>query len=541
VRLLSSRRVALVIAIPVVLLAATVFATANVQRNAALRSAREQVASQRLLTAMLDQETGVRGYFQTREELFLEPWYKGAKEFETSLAELRSSLKGNYALQQMLSDQAQRAADWHRAAQTEIFNLEQGGHAPSNASARQAKEVVDGFRAAHATFDSSLEQERRHAQTVATAIAIAAAVVLAALLAAAGLLLTRRMANNEQKRQHDQSTLRELLQASESERESRGLLIRHVERMIGGTGAAAVLNRNNSDDRLELTGGAVGSALEHAKTEQMRPRSCLAVRLSHAYDHDPGTEGLQQCEICGAVEGATTCEPLLVGGKVIGSVLVASRKPLSSELRARLRESVAQAAPILASQRNLAIAEGRAASDALSGLPNRRAADEALKRMAAHAGRSVTPLTAILIDLDRFKQLNDRHGHESGDRALAMVGRIISSTIRTSDFAARFGGEEFLVLLPDTDGDAALLVAEKLRREIERAELTGIGSLTASLGLAVLPTDAGEPDELLRKADRALYSAKEGGRNRVHAFVHSAVEDPRGHGESLRAVTAQQD
>jgi two-component system, cell cycle response regulator len=107
-----------------------------------------------------------------------------------------------------------------------------------------------------------------------------------------------------------------------------------------------------------------------------------------------------------------------------------------------------------------------------------------------------------------------------------MVGSIITSTIRASDFAARFGGEEFLILLPDTDRDAALLVAEKLRSEIEHAELVGIGSITASLGLAVLPTDAGEPEELLRKADRALYTAKEGGRNRVHAFSQLALEAP---------------
>ena len=219
---------------------------------------------------------------------------------------------------------------------------------------------------------------------------------------------------------------------------------------------------------------------------------------------------------------SATCEPLLVGGQVIGSVLVAATRKIGPEGRARLRDSVTQAAPILANQRNLAIAEMRAASDALTGLPNRRAADEAFKRMAAQAARTASPLTAILLDLDRFKKVNDQHGHESGDRALALVGSIISSTIRASDFAARYGGEEFLLLLPATDADGAMLLAEKLRMEIERAELMGIGSITASLGLAVLPTDAGEPVELLRKADRALYTAKETGRNRVHAFSRSA-------------------
>jgi diguanylate cyclase (GGDEF)-like protein len=251
------------------------------------------------------------------------------------------------------------------------------------------------------------------------------------------------------------------------------------------------------------------------------------VRLSHGYVHEPGDSGLQECEICGEINGAATCEPLLVGGQVIGSVLVTSAKAIDVDRRARLRESVAQAAPILANQRNLAIAERRAASDTLTGLPNRRAADEVFKRLAAQAVRSVNPLTAILLDLDHFKQVNDQHGHESGDRALALVGRILTSTVRSSDFAARVGGEEFLVLLPDTHRDAAAIVAEKLRSEIEHAELVGVGPITASLGLAELPTDAREPQELLRKVDRALYAAKEGGRNRVHGFSHSAGQVER--------------
>ncbi len=472
---------------------------------------------------MLDQETGARGFFETHRQAFLQPWTKGTIAFGSSLTELRSLVAESPDLQRRLAEQAQRANAWHRVAQSAIVSLEKTGRSPSVTSAAKAKAVMDRFRAVHAAFDTALSQRRSHSLSTATAIAVAVAVALAALLAATGVLLTRRMARNEEERQRDQSELRELLQASESEQESRDLLIRHVEKLVPRAGAA-VLNRNNSDDRLEMTVSARNSPLRDANAEQMRPRSCMAVRLSHSYDHHPGDPGLQECEICGAVQGTAICEPLLVGGQVIGSVLVASKKPIDAERRARLRESVAQAAPILANQRNLAIAERRAASDALTGLPNRRAADETFKRMAAQASRNASPLTAILLDLDHFKEVNDQHGHEGGDRALALVGNIIQSTIRTSDFAARFGGEEFLVLLPATDGDAAAIVAEKLRMEIAHAELVGIAPLSASLGLAVLPTDAGEPDELLRKADRALYVAKENGRNRVHVFSHSGVE-----------------
>lgn len=219
------------------------------------------------------------------------------------------------------------------------------------------------------------------------------------------------------------------------------------------------------------------------------------------------------------------CEPLLVGGEVIGSVLVAKERAIAPAERQQVRDSVVQAAPILANQRNLALAEMRAASDALTGLPNRRAADESIKRMVAHAGRSVTPLSVILFDLDHFKRVNDLHGHEQGDKVLASVGQILTTSIRASDFAARFGGEEFLVLLPDTARAGAVEVAEKLRRAVERLELVNVGSVTASFGVAALPEDASEPEYLLRTADRAMYAAKARGRNRVET-MNTAVEEP---------------
>jgi diguanylate cyclase len=139
--------------------------------------------------------------------------------------------------------------------------------------------------------------------------------------------------------------------------------------------------------------------------------------------------------------------------------------------------------------------------------------------MVAHAGRSLSPLGVVLLDLDRFRVLNDLHGHSHGDKALSAVGRLLAATIRASDFVARFGGEEFLLVLPDTDRQGCVQVAEKVRRAIERTELVQTGPITASLGVACLPDDAVEPEQLLRQADRALYMAKAQGRNRVHAAV----------------------
>jgi diguanylate cyclase (GGDEF)-like protein len=102
-----------------------------------------------------------------------------------------------------------------------------------------------------------------------------------------------------------------------------------------------------------------------------------------------------------------------------------------------------------------------------------------------------------------------------GDKALAAVSQILISTLRTSDFAARYGGEEFLVLRPDTHAAAARDVAEKLRVAIEGADISQLGPLAASFGVAAIPDDASDAEQMIRKADRALYAAKAGGRNRV--------------------------
>jgi diguanylate cyclase (GGDEF)-like protein len=129
---------------------------------------------------------------------------------------------------------------------------------------------------------------------------------------------------------------------------------------------------------------------------------------------------------------------------------------------------------VLGNLRTLAIAENHASTDALTGLPNRRALQDTLKRMVAHAGRTLEPLAALAVDLDHFKQVNDRHGHDKGDEVLAAVGALLDESLRASDFASRAGGEEFCVLLPSTDLAGALEIAEKLRAAIARVEVPGV-------------------------------------------------------------------
>ncbi len=161
--------------------------------------------------------------------------------------------------------------------------------------------------------------------------------------------------------------------------------------------------------------------------------------------------------------------------------------------------------------------EQMALTDPLTGLSNRRSIEPQLEGEVSRARRHRVPLSVLLADLDHFKQVNDRHGHSVGDEVLREVARRVETILRREDRAARWGGEEFLILLPETDASRAQIVAEKIRRSIAETPLTVSElsiPLTISLGVAAWHEDS-NVDELIRRADQALYRAKACGRNRV--------------------------
>jgi diguanylate cyclase (GGDEF)-like protein len=171
-------------------------------------------------------------------------------------------------------------------------------------------------------------------------------------------------------------------------------------------------------------------------------------------------------------------------------------------------------------KKNYDIAFSQSRTDPLTGLFNLRSFWEDLDRELARARRYNRQCTLAMLDIDWFKQFNDRHGHLQGDDVLKKAAEILSEHIRTSDIAARYGGEEFIVIMPETGKELALLVGEKLRMAFAEfpfplEESQPGGSLTISIGIATFPQDAATSRELVDMADKALYRAKEGGRNRV--------------------------
>jgi diguanylate cyclase (GGDEF)-like protein len=167
--------------------------------------------------------------------------------------------------------------------------------------------------------------------------------------------------------------------------------------------------------------------------------------------------------------------------------------------------------------------ENLAATDALTGLFNRRYLEEALAREFSRADRFSSGFALLVLDIDHFKGFNDTYGHTMGDVVLKRVAETLQAGLRKADVLVRFGGEEFIALLPQVGARGAKDSAERLRTSVERAGLHPAGrghSVTVSVGYALFPDDAKDKDELLRVADRALYDAKQSGRNRVCRYRH---------------------
>lgn len=260
------------------------------------------------------------------------------------------------------------------------------------------------------------------------------------------------------------------------------------------------------------------------RTEQREANNTQAGRAPAAASDDPPAQSRQPRGSAGSSAPPATAPTTRPAPNVIERIVAVVPLPLKIALGVLASLLLLALGGAWRTRRRLARAERLAATDALTGLPNRRQADEMLERLVAAARRGGRPLAVVLVDLDHFKAINDRFGHAAGDVALRETGAAIRELLRTSDHVARFGGEEFLVLLPDTSGTDAVAVADKLRRRIAGLDVDEIdGRVSASLGVAALPEDGDNPEELIRAADAALYRAKENGRDRVESATEEEL------------------
>jgi diguanylate cyclase (GGDEF)-like protein len=227
--------------------------------------------------------------------------------------------------------------------------------------------------------------------------------------------------------------------------------------------------------------------------------------------------------------GAVLAFPLSCRGRRVGALIALDREASARE--PRLSASMLRAVRILLEPASVALdnalllkrADSLAVTDDLTHLYNSRYLNQVLRRETKRASRSGRPLSLLFIDLDGFKAVNDTHGHMFGSRALVEAAAVIRQSARETDVVSRFGGDEFALVLPDTGGEGAFAVGERIRERIAAHRfLVGDGldiHLTGSIGVATLPDVAASADELMQAADKAMYAVKESGKNGIQAAV----------------------
>ncbi len=263
----------------------------------------------------------------------------------------------------------------------------------------------------------------------------------------------------------------------------------------------------------------------------VRSEACRARRTGHTIN------SIDTPNICnsfrrGGHEGAEhICIPIIQSGSV-GSVIQLVATP---DKQTRITSAITllniylrEAAPVIEAKRLMDTLRESNLRDPMTGLNNRRFLEEYVDTIVASNNRRKSQLAILMLDLDYFKKVNDTYGHDAGDTVIKTMAKIFRSCVRASDLVIRYGGEEFMVILQDTSGDAALDVAEKIRGAVEetKIELPGVQlQKTISIGVADFPGDSETFWQAIKFADVALYRAKEEGRNRVIRFDREMWND----------------
>jgi diguanylate cyclase (GGDEF)-like protein/PAS domain S-box-containing protein len=333
-------------------------------------------------------------------------------------------------------------------------------------------------------------------------------------------------------RDHDMSKLNQmndLLHACASQDEAyRVIALMAGELFVGHSGFLAMLHPR--DKRLE-TVARWGD--ETAVAPVFDLSECWAMRRGQIHEVVDPHGGLVCRHFVDQPAGGYLCVPLSVQGETLGLLCLIGSAADPSHGTIEQQVAVTMGEAVKLSLSNLRLREKlreQATLDVVTGLYNRRFLDESLARELHRALRRKSPLCVAMLDLDHFKRFNDTFGHEAGDALLREVGQLLRDKVRKSDISCRYGGEEFVLVFPDSSLEDTRLRVEEIRALVKALELRhgdqALGKVTVSAGIAQASADGSKPNELLRAADEALYAAKQAGRDRVVASTQAAVGAP---------------
>jgi len=279
--------------------------------------------------------------------------------------------------------------------------------------------------------------------------------------------------------------------------------------------------------------GELSSLADRALTPDMEPAVlAIATWVMHRNQEFVTPDLARDVRVTNPHAGAAVAFPLSCRGRRVGALVALDRQPSGRE--PRLSASLLRAVRILLEPATVALdnalllkrADTLSVTDDLTHLYNSRYLNLVLRRETKRTSRSGRPLSLLFIDLDGFKAVNDTHGHLFGSRALVEAAAVIRRCARETDVVSRFGGDEFALVLPDTGGEGAFAVGERIRERIAAHRfLAGDGldiHLTVSVGVATLPDVAASAEELVQAADKAMYLVKDSGKNGIQAAVEPA-------------------
>jgi diguanylate cyclase (GGDEF)-like protein len=309
----------------------------------------------------------------------------------------------------------------------------------------------------------------------------------------------------------------ELLHSCNTEQEALSIVLGFAPKLFPSLGGAVILLKA-SKNLLEVVGSWDPCELSIGVFE---PTSCWALRTGHRYLVEAG-DRVAPCVHAKGVANAYLCIPIQAHGDALGIIHFQA-----AELTKIITKQEQSLSGTFAEQIGLSIANIRlrealrnqSIRDTVTGLFNRRYLEETLEREIHRSARIGQSLGIIMFDLDHFKGFNDRFGHDAGDAVLQSIGLFLSKNTRVDDIACRYGGEEFILILPSSNSKDTELRAEQLRAAVKELKVThlgrSLGTVTISVGVATFPLHGNLPAQLVAKADGALYQAKKRGRDRV--------------------------
>jgi len=300
----------------------------------------------------------------------------------------------------------------------------------------------------------------------------------------------------------------------------------------------SVLRRVNGESRKHVEGseiphyntliGLVDDSGKYFHSEDLSSRSKFRSIFGKEIDFALGMKNIKSILIYPLFEN--TSEQADMEDNVIGCVILGrkSKAPFSDGEISLTKIICSEASKSISATFNYLMVKELAIKDGLTGLYNHRHFHEMLTYTIAHSDRYSSQASLLIMDLDDLKSINDNYGHRAGDSALSSVGTVISQALRKVDISARYGGDEFAVVLPDTDKRGSLIVAEKIRANLKKIPLKFKGQeyiITLSIGIATYPDNGSDREELIEKADRALYESKNEGKDKTTHFEDITLEE----------------